>query len=103
MFAGSVVVDVDRELFVEAGDTGTMKVGTFDDEDRIVSLIDPFDVANIGRTGKASIREGNIATNNDLSRFSERTQKPAKAERRSDTISIGFDVSGDSKILLVFN
>ena len=97
------MVDVDRELFVESSDAGTVKVGAFDNKDRIVGLVDPFNIANIVSTGKASIRERNVAANDDLYRFSERTQQPTKAQRRSNTISIGFDVSGYSKILLVFN
>ena len=103
MFASCVVVDVDRELFFKPGDAGSVKIGAFDDEDRIVTLVDLLDVADVGGSGEASIGDGNIAIYDDLGRFSERSQKPAKAERRSDTISIGLDMSGDSKLLLIFN
>ena len=80
MFAGRVVVDVDRECVIESGNTGTPKVGALDDKDRVVVAVNVFYVLYLVGAGKAAIGGRHVAVNNDLSFFTEAAKQPAEAQ-----------------------
>jgi hypothetical protein len=95
-----LVVSIDRGLVRREWRYEPVKVGTFDDEDRIVSLVDPLNITEYQLRQKTGA-SGNVATE-------QRPQPDFPSERSSQQrpnddqtyISIRFDVSGDSKILL---
>src|SRR4051794_14659487 len=102
MFAGSVMIDIDGELFAEIDDTRPVDAGTFDHKHSIVFLVDLFDLADQVCSRKRSIGYGDVVGNDHFSGFTQRVQKPTKSERRTDAVTIGANVRGDRKSLLVF-
>src|SRR6266404_3559252 len=75
MRACRVMIDVDCELVFKAGDSRTLQVGTFDEENGVVLAVDRLYIADLVGAGQSTIRERNFAANDDFGVFPERTEK----------------------------
>ena len=90
--------------FSRPGDAGPVEVGTFDHEDRIVFAVERVDIADLVGTREACDTQAGLSPlDDDLGFFPERSQQPAKSERRTDAVAVGLDVRGYAEIVLVFN
>ena len=103
MFACCVMIDVNGELIGETLYARPFDVRAFDDKYGIVFAIDLDNLPDLVRTRKRAIGNRYLISRDDLSRLIQRTQQPAQSERLSDAITIGPDVRGDRKALLIFN
>jgi hypothetical protein len=74
MSARGVVIDVYRELVFETLDARPIEIGTLDDENGVVFAIQLFDVPDRIGTGKVTVRDGNLATHDDLGGLSKGPQ-----------------------------
>src|SRR5687768_8108876 len=100
MSAGGVVVDVDRELTLEPGNSRTGEIGAFNNKHRVVIVLDRLDVAYAIGAGQTSIRGRHVTADEDFSVLSQRSEQPVEAKRRSNAVAVRLDVRRYPEIAL---
>jgi hypothetical protein len=103
MFACGVMIDVYGEMGVETLDPRATEIGTLDHKNGVIVTIERTEIAYLVRPGQAQVSRRHVAAHDDLGAFAKRAQKPAKAKRRTDAVTVRFYMRCDGKPVLVFN
>jgi hypothetical protein len=98
-----MVVNVDREYLGKSFDAGSVEVRALNHKDCVIASVDGGYSSDFSRAGKFEISRRDIIPDDYFSLLSEGPEEPAEGEGRSDSVTVGSDMGGDSKILVLFD
>src|SRR5216684_1311763 len=97
-----MMIDIDDELVLEAGQSWPIHIAALDDKGRIVSLSHVVLNYNRIRCREHIVSRGHAVAQNYIGVLAQGPQHPVERESRTQAVAIGTDVRCNHEALLLF-